>query len=135
MSNEVEKFDPSRLMDGVRDRIKTTFVSLIPEGHWEQLCQKEIDKFFHPLEVKTDGKKYESEFTSICNKILTDWANEHLKIVLDTYKTNFWDNVTDAPEPSQLLKDLLVQSAPEIFASVFKGMASKVVYDMRNRSY
>lgn len=31
---EVEKFDPSKLMDGVRDRIKATFVALIPDDQW-----------------------------------------------------------------------------------------------------
>ena len=32
MDNQVEKFDPSKLMDGVKDIIKATFVSLIPDG-------------------------------------------------------------------------------------------------------
>ena len=37
MENEkaVEKFDPSKLMDGVKDRIKATFVALIPDTQWE----------------------------------------------------------------------------------------------------
>ena len=47
MSNEVEKFDPSKLMQGVKDRIKSTFVSLIPDAEWEGLVKKEIDNFFN----------------------------------------------------------------------------------------
>jgi len=43
-----EKFDPSKLMDGVRDRIKATFVSLIPDDQWEVMVKKEIDAFFEP---------------------------------------------------------------------------------------
>lgn len=30
-TNAVEKFDPSTLMEGVRDRIKATFISMIPD--------------------------------------------------------------------------------------------------------
>lgn len=36
MENQVEKFDPSRLMEGVKDRIKATFVSLIPDTEWKK---------------------------------------------------------------------------------------------------
>lgn len=43
----IEKFDPSKLMDGVRDRIKATFVSMIPDAQWEQLVKAECDKFFN----------------------------------------------------------------------------------------
>ena len=41
-STMIEKFDPSKLMDGVKDRIKSTFVSLIPDGAWEAMVEKEI---------------------------------------------------------------------------------------------
>lgn len=41
-NQQVEKFDPSRLMEGVKDRIKSTFVSLIPDEMWNQMVEKEI---------------------------------------------------------------------------------------------
>ncbi len=44
-STMIEKFDPSKLMDGVKDRIKSTFVSLIPDGAWEAMVEKEIYVF------------------------------------------------------------------------------------------
>ena len=40
--NGIEKFDPSKLMDGVKDRIKSTFVSLIPDDAWEKMVEREI---------------------------------------------------------------------------------------------
>lgn len=48
MAEEIEKFDPSKLMQGVKDRIKATFVSLIPDEQWDQMVKKEIDAFFDP---------------------------------------------------------------------------------------
>lgn len=48
MTEQLEKFDPSTLMQGVKDRIKATFVSLIPDPQWDQIVQKEIDAFFAP---------------------------------------------------------------------------------------
>ena len=53
--NEVEKFDPSKLMDGVRDRIKSTFVSLIPDEAWNSMVEKEIYVFTTgTIETKCD---------------------------------------------------------------------------------
>ncbi len=45
MDNNIEKFDPSKLMEGVKERIKATFVSLIPDEMWEQMLEKEIYVF------------------------------------------------------------------------------------------
>lgn len=44
-NTQVQKFDPATLMQGVKDRIKATFVSLIPEEQWEEMVKKEVDKF------------------------------------------------------------------------------------------
>ena len=43
-NTQVQKFDPATLMQGVKDRIKATFVSLIPEEQWEEMVKKEVDK-------------------------------------------------------------------------------------------
>ena len=35
-------FDPQKLMDGVKGRIKSTFANLIPDDVWESMLEKEI---------------------------------------------------------------------------------------------
>lgn len=45
MENQIEKFDPSKLMDGVKDRIRATFVSLIPDDAWSSMVEKELYVF------------------------------------------------------------------------------------------
>src|SRR5271156_2508268 len=108
MTSDITKFDPATLMQGVRDRIKATFVSLIPEEQWESLVQKEVEAFFAVKQISSDGKKYHSEFTGICFEILTEWSKTHLKTVLEKYQSEFWQNdvLTGSHAPSQLLKDL-----------------------------
>ena len=52
MNNKtVEKFNPATLMQGVRDRIKATFVSLIPDNEWDIMVEKEVNEFFKLKEV------------------------------------------------------------------------------------
>lgn len=53
--NQIEKFDPSKLMDGVKDRIKSTFVSLIPDEAWEAMVEREI-YIFTTGRIRTEQK-------------------------------------------------------------------------------
>ena len=50
----VEKFDPATIMQSVKDKIKATFVSLIPDVQWEQMVKSEVDYLFK----KKDGNYY-----------------------------------------------------------------------------
>ena len=82
MENEkaVEKFDPSKLMDGVKDRIKATFVALIPDAQWETMCNAEMKKFFEPTWTGYNNKdKNPSEFEKIVIELMKEQCKEYLK--------------------------------------------------------
>ena len=81
----IEKFDPSRLMEGVKERIKSTFVSLIPEDAWAKMVEKEIYVF-------TTGR---IELKSKCNY---DKKDEHGNYVYD-----YWEERT--PYTGREVKD------------------------------
>ena len=61
--SEIAKFDQANLMQNVRDRIKATFVGLIPDEEWDALVRKEVDAFlnekanltFHAYQEKKSG--------------------------------------------------------------------------------
>jgi hypothetical protein len=61
--SEIAKFDQASLMQNVRERIKATFVGLIPDEEWEALVRKEVDAFlnekasltFHAYEEQKHG--------------------------------------------------------------------------------
>ena len=86
----VEKFDPSKMMEGVKDRIKATFVSLIPDEAWNQMVEKEIYVFTTgTIEVKRDTdftkkddngnyiiKTYEVRTPYSGKTIKDNWGNE-----------------------------------------------------------
>lgn len=129
MTTEIQKFDPSSLMQGVKDRIKSTFVSLIPEDHWEQLCKKEVDEFFNPRGIQ-DTRIYKSDFQVLCRTLMSEIATEKVKEALKAYDSKIWSN-TNQPEASDQLKDLLIKHAPEIFASTVGRMFQQVIYNMR----
>ena len=87
MANDIEKFDPSKLMDGVKDRIKATFVSLIPDEMWNAMVEKEIYIFttgkivpHHDyVGIGEDGKSmykdWEERVPYLDKDILDNWGN------------------------------------------------------------
>ena len=97
MENQIEKFDPSKLMEGVKDRIKSTFVSLIPDEMWEQMVEKEIyifttGKIVQHHEYKGQNDAGESMFH--------DWE-ERIPYMEEDIKDG-WGNVKQKAEISPL---------------------------------
>ena len=130
MSKDLEKFDPSALMDGVRQRIKATFVSLIPEEHWEKLCQKEVDAFFNECEVNNNyNRTYKSEFREVCKEVLTEVSKEKIKLFIEKYESITWAN--SELQCGDNLAKLIIKLAPEIFAATFGNMFQNAVSQMK----
>jgi hypothetical protein len=102
MENQVEKFDPSTLMQGVKDRIKATFVSLIPETQWEVMVQKEIDAFFNSEETLIFAKKDE--------QISGQWHAKKLatlEIKQSPFRALVWEHCTNMT--TQILKEKITK--------------------------
>ena len=72
--SEVQKFDPAQLMQGVRERVKATFVSLIPDEQWEQMIKKECDDFFTRNSRYSDYNAA-SPFSILCREELANYAS------------------------------------------------------------
>lgn len=115
MSNDVEKFDPSRLMEGVRDRIKATFISLIPDDQWEKMVQAAIDDFFTP-KYHYNERREQSDFKLVCSQELEKLTRTKVVEALNTYSSGNWDAETQAIKVEGVLKDLLTKHSTDIFA-------------------
>ena len=133
MTNEIEKFDPSTLMEGVRNRIKATFVSLIPDAQWEQMVNTEIEKFFKVEDRwESDNRTSKSPFTKIVREELDALARTKCKDMLEKYTSAAWSG--NEPVLNAELKKLLEENAQTIFVEMFRGMFQSAVNDMRNRN-
>ena len=147
--NEIEKFDPSTLMQGVKDRIKATFVSLIPDAQWETMVQKEIDTFFNEAQIismtkkkdpKSDywaGELYQhtelqqTPFRSLIYELCVDKTVATLKKKLtDEWFTNNWpiteENMTDR------MKEVVQEAAPAAMLKFFQSISFMYVNQLRN---
>lgn len=144
MGNEVEKFDPATLMQGVKDRIKATFISLIPDDEWDRMVNSEIDKFFEPTKMKISSAgrqssgygygntrdKFESDtiielemspFQQIIWDMCAEKAREKLKAKLETeYFENQWELKEETI--NEKLKQVMVEATPLVMHKMFEKM-------------
>lgn len=149
MENQIEKFDPSKLMDGVRDRIRATFVSLIPDDAWDQMVEKEIYVFttgriipHHEWIEYRDGKSiykdwderkpYSQETVagepdiSPLQKMVRDMLEKRFRKDLEAYLRGeeyqgLWTE-HGLPQASKFVEEVLVKNAGNIFHNIIAGM-------------
>lgn len=133
-TKELQKFDPSTLMQGVRDRIKATFVSLIPDTQWEQLVQKEIDDFFKTRDGYGQQREWRSmsDFQKIVFEEFEKLTREKVAKMLEEYKSDAWEN--NQPKLSQELEKLIVANADQIFTKII-GSIIQTAINNANRGY
>lgn len=125
---QVEKFDPSKLMDGVRDRIKATFVSLIPDDQWEQMCNAEMKKFFEPsFKGYNNSEKVPSQFEQIVRQMMEEKLKEYLKDLFNKPEysiTTIWTNSGQEYSISEHLDNMIKEKMPDMLqAFMAKFMA------------
>lgn len=132
MSNEVQKFDPAQLMNGVRDRIKATFVSLIPDEQWEQLVKKEVDTFFaeDSRYYSRNNNRDPSPFQQICRQVFEELTRDRLREYMSQFESSTWDN--QGPKLNEELKKMLIEAAPDLLVSMLRVQVQNVVNSMKN---
>jgi len=128
MEKEIEKYDPSRLMEMVRDRIRATYVSLIPETQWTQMVQKEINTFFTEYDTGYRTERI-SPFRKIVYSELEKKAKEIANRYLESISSNQWEN--DKCVPGEFVKQLFAEKSGEILLGVLGGMVQNAINNAR----
>lgn len=132
-NQQIEKFDPSTLMQGVKDRIKATFVSLIPDTQWEQMVKTEVDDFFKKRESGYNYKSQVSDFTYLVNTCLKEECTKRMTEYLtsDDFITNYTNN--GVPVVTEKVKQLIIENSGEILASMMGGVFSAMLMDFKTK--
>lgn len=143
-----EKFDPSKLMEGVRDRIKATFVSLIPDDQWDAMVKAESEKFFQSRIDPNDyhrQKRIPSQFEELvlemmrekCKEVIKEFLNDPKYGITSQYK---WNETTQTSSNevtmSDLLENMIKEKMPDLmllmFTNVLKGGFYQLFQELRN---
>lgn len=116
---DIEKFNPATLMDGVRDRIKATFVSLIPEEQWEKLVQSEVDRFFNTnKDVYNNRSDRYTDFQLIVRQELEKATRERLTELLRSPEYLSTYSPDTGVQTSEFIAKFLTDNAQKVFANM-----------------
>jgi len=133
MAGEIEKFDPSKLVDQVRERIRNTFAELIPEEEWKRLIQREVTFFLQAAVTRKNsyGRDYveRGAIGMLVDDELTAMLKEMIKKELEGPDWSAWFDGQKMHIGPQL-KETLEAAAPAMFAqiisTVMRDLASNV---------
>ena len=139
-NQQVAQFNPSTIMDGVRDKIKASFIELIPEEHWNAMVQKEIDDYFSEnINVNTnnyDKSNFKSKFQILLRSELESECKLRLADYLKSSEFNASWGVNGQMVASQATKTMMIENSGAIMANMFSGMFSGMLsnFEMTRRN-
>jgi len=125
------KFDPESLIRSVKERIRDTYVSLIPDDQWESMVKKEIHSFFN----ENISNEYSSNSIRVSTFRKIVWnemeiaAKEYIKKELDELYSTDWNGFN--VQPKQMVLDMCAENSAKILSNMIAGMFQNVINNMR----
>lgn len=128
MAEEIEKFDPSKLVDRVRERVQNTFAELIPEEQWKALVQKEINAF---LTSHNDGYGHERE-SGLRQLVHSELRKKLGEILSVEFKSEKWALHWDGQrqQVGKEVERIIIDNAPEILSAMLRQSIQVIVSQM-----
>ena len=120
MENSVEKFDATKALQSVKEKIKDSFVSLIPDDQWNEMVKKEIDSYF---QVKDEGygeRGRSSNFTREVHTCLQEEVRVKVKEYLQVNFNAVWYN-NGVPVCNSKVEEIITQNAGKILSDMIGG--------------
>lgn len=130
--NEVKQFDPNDIMKGVKDRIKATFVDMIPDEQWDAMIKKECDEFIYGRKNEYNSNRPFSEFKNIVQQALQDECKKRMADYLNGPEFESVWTEHGKPACCKAVKDMIVENSGAILISVFGGLFSDMLNRFRN---
>ncbi len=134
METAVNKFDANEAMKSVKDKIKDSFVSLIPDEQWNEMVKKEIDEYFKEREEGAGYRNYASMFTKDVHSVLSQEVNVKVKNYLIENFSDTWYN-NGIPVCNKKVEEIITNNAGKILADMIGGSIqsalSQAGYNMR----
>jgi hypothetical protein len=133
MSTEIAKFDPNKLAEQLKDKIRFDLVNFLPDEVWQQMLSREIKAF---LDV---ADKSPHNLRTVVREVLAQNAKAKiLEILNDPDWQNTYDytnNGSVKEKVGEAILDMMKNNMGEIFASMLSEVMAKVVNNIRNNTY
>lgn len=127
--NAVTPYDPDKLMDSVKARIRSEFAVLIPDQAWSALVKKSVDSFFERKSNGYSSEKIPSDFEQLVSKLFYEDASRRIKAVLEGPEwQSRWDGTGNMV--SEAVAKLIKENVSEIVTRLLGSAMQSVVAGM-----
>lgn len=139
MSNqEINKFDPADAMKNIKDRIKSSFVELIPDEQWNEMVASEIKSFFYKKSDYSYHRESKSDFEVLVRNEITKESIKRMAEYFSSQEFNEMWQLNGNNILSQKVKDLLIENSGIILANMlgveFSNMLNNFAQGLRSRA-
>jgi hypothetical protein len=116
---EIKDFDPNDALKAVKERIKDSFVSIIPDDQWEDMVKKEVSNYFSETTTTSYGNNNTriSAFKSDVHSILSEETKSRVKAYLLENFQQAWE-VNGQPKCNQVVEDIITKNAGKILTDM-----------------
>ena len=118
----------STIKEKITERIRSSFIELIPEDQWKELVERELHEFIKDPEKDSYGRQVSS--TSPLKHMIRDAIREIVMTELQTYLTSPEFKVVykeGRHGPSEGVKHLVKELAPELIEIVMQRALQDIV--------
>lgn len=131
--NQVAAFDPNTLRDKITDRIKNSFVELVPEEAWQKMVQGVIDEMLTPKSHGYNNEKRPSEMQQMIRDEITKRMKETIAKTLDQPEYQaVWDDRSGRQSAGPLVQEIIKQCAPDLVKVMFSDLVGSLVVKIHN---
>lgn len=123
MSGETELASVQSLTDTVTERIKATFVSLIPEDEWKGMVSAELSKLMTPKD------SYHRNSSPLQDMIKAAIQERFRQVIAEELGKPDWQGEWDgrAYKPSELVAKLVQDAGPALFKTALAEFVNSAI--------
>jgi len=129
MSTEIKPFKTDDVLEKIKDKIKATFVDLIPEDHWNMMIKRVVDDWMQPKDGGYN-KVRQSDFMQTVRAELNTYAKDKIKSVLKEYEEHGW--VDGKQAVNDQIKKMIIENSGDILANAIGHMVQMTVNNLRS---
>ena len=127
---ELAAYDPEKLMDSVKAKIRSEFVNLMPDSAWSALVKKSMDSFFDKKQDYYGRQQSQSEFDTLVVKLVNEDAQKRIQAILaGPAWASQWENGEQLV--SEAMAKLITENAAQIVARLLGQAMQGVVSQMQ----
>ncbi len=117
---ELKPFDATEALKSVKEKIKDSFVSLIPDEQWNDMVKKEVDSYFQAKEEGYGHRGYSSSFTRDVHNLLQKEVEVRVKKYLQSEFNEVWHN-DGVSVCNEKVEEFITKNAGKILSDMIGG--------------